>query len=380
MRASGQRDKTHVVHFSTAHSVLDVRIFEKECTSLARAGHRVTLIAKGDKDTIVNGVKIRGLLMPPGRLARGTVAVWRVYRQAMCQEGKIFHFHDPELLPVGLLLAWQKKKVIYDVHENWPNVVLHRDWIPRSCRKALSRLMLALERRTAAHLAGVVAAVEEIASCFENLDVPVVSVRNYPRLEEFPARRGSNAALSCLGVHLGGVSSERAIRETVEALGRLPTELKFRLLLGGVCDSPQLLQEVRQLPGWTRIDYAGLISRQRMVEEMGNACVAFVLYSLHPNHMDVRSNRFFEALAAGIPVLVPDFPKWKELIERTGCGVTVDPHNPESIARGLSYLLEHPEEAAKMGARGRQLFEREFNWSGEEARLLHLYDTILLSH
>ena len=380
MRANGQGNKTDVVHFSTAHSVLDVRIFEKECTSLARAGHHVTLIAKGDKDTTVNGVEILALQAPAGHLARGTAAVWRVYREAIRHEGKIFHFHDPELLPVGLLLALRKKKVIYDVHENWPDIVLHKRWIPRGFRKALSRLMSAFERRTAARLSGVVAAVEEIASCFENLDVPVVSVRNYPRLEEFPARRGTSAALSCLGVHFGGVSSERAIRETVQALGGLPTELKFRLLLGGVCDSPQLLQEVRQLPGWARIDYAGLISRPRMVEEMGKACVAFVLYSLQPNHMDVRSNRFFEALAAGIPVLVPNFPKWKELIERTGCGVTVDPHNPESIARGLTYLLEHPQEAATMGERGRQLFEREFNWSGEEARLLHLYDTILRSH
>ena len=72
--------------------------------------------------------------------------------------------------------------------------------------------------------------------------------------------------------------------------------------------------------------------------------------------MDVRSNRLFESLAAGIPVLVSNFPKWRDFIDNTGCGLAVDPHNPESIARGLAYLLEHPEEAAQMGMRGRKLF------------------------
>jgi glycosyltransferase involved in cell wall biosynthesis len=379
MNVNGNGHKADVVHFSTAHSVFDVRIFKKECTSLARAGHHVTLIANGDKDATVDGVEIRALRAPSGRLMRRTVAVWRVYRQVIRQKGEIFHFHDPELLPVGLMLALRRKRVIYDVHENWPDTVLHKDWIPRGFHRAVSKLVSLVERYAASHMAGVVAAVEEIALEFKDLDVPVISVRNYPLAEEFPARNGTSSSPSRLGLHFGGVSPERVTRETVQALGTLPPELDFRLLLGGVCDSPAALAQVTQLPGWARVDYPGLMTRQRMVEEMGKACMAFVLYSNCPNHMDVRSNRLFEALAAGIPVVVSNFPKWQEFISNTQCGVTVDPHDPKSIAHGLTYLLEHPQEAAEMGKRGRQQFEREFNWKGEEARLLQLYDDILLA-
>ncbi len=369
-----------VVHLSTAHSVFDVRIFKKECISLVQAGHHVTLIANGDQDATVNGVKIRALSAPKGRLARGTSAVWRVYRQTIRHKGKIFHFHDPELLPVALLLSLRKKKVIYDVHENWPETVLHKDWIPKSFRKLISKLLSTFERFTAARMAGVVAAVEEIASGFENLHVPVVSVRNYPLLEEFPSRSNVPSSRSRMGVHFGGVSSERVVFETVRALEYLPSDIDFRLELAGVCDSPELLATIGQLPGWARVDYIGLISRPRMLEEMGNAFMALILYSDCPNHMDVRSNRLFEALAAGIPVIVPNFPKWQEFIGDYQCGLAVDPHDPESIAEAITYLLEHMQEATLMGMRGRKLFEKEFNWKGEEVKLLRLYETILLAN
>jgi glycosyltransferase involved in cell wall biosynthesis len=163
-------------------------------------------------------------------------------------------------------------------------------------------------------------------------------------------------------------------------LGCLPADMNFRLLLGGLCDSPELLATIGKLPGWPRVDYKGLMSRSQMLEQMRAAFMALILYSDCPNHMDIRSNRLFEALAAGVPVIVPNFPKWQNFIGNYGCGLAVDPHDPSSIEQAITYLLNHPQEAEQMGVRGRKLFEQNFNWKGEEAKLLKLYEDILLAN
>jgi hypothetical protein len=93
-----------ICHLTTVHSIDDVRIFVKECTSLADYGFDVTLIACGDtvfEDT-KNGVKRISLFIPvKNRLQRMTKRTKAIYKRALKVNADIYHFHDPELLPIG---------------------------------------------------------------------------------------------------------------------------------------------------------------------------------------------------------------------------------------------------------------------------------------
>ncbi len=83
--------------------------------------------------------------------------------------------------------------------------------------------------------------------------------------------------------------------------------------------------------------------------------------------------KLFEYMAGGIPVIASDFVLWREILEGTGCGLLVDPLDPQAIADSIVYLLEHPKEAAEMGRRGKKAVEEMYNWSKEEGKLLQLY-------
>ena len=87
--------------------------------------------------------------------------------------------------------------------------------------------------------------------------------------------------------------------------------------------------------------------------------------------------KMFEYMAAGIPVVASDFPFWQEIIERHNCGICVDPHNPQEIAKAVNTLLTDNELAAAMGANGRRAVEEVYNWQNEERKLLNLYQELI---
>jgi len=39
-----------------------------------------------------------------------TRTAWSLYREALRQNGDVYHFHDPELIPLGLLLRRAEKR------------------------------------------------------------------------------------------------------------------------------------------------------------------------------------------------------------------------------------------------------------------------------
>ena len=56
---------------------------------------------------------------------------------------------------------------------------------------------------------------------------------------------------------------------------------------------------------------------------------------------------------------------WREQIEAAGCGLLVDPLDPEAIAGAIEYLFTHPHEAEPMGCRGKEAVESQYDWQFE---------------
>lgn len=72
-------------------------------------------------------------------------------------------------------------------------------------------------------------------------------------------------------------------------------------------------------------------------------------------------NKFFDYIAAGIPVL-NNYPGWLAgMIEQHKCGVVVPPDDPKAFADACVWFRDHRAELPAMGACGRALAEAQFN-------------------
>lgn len=366
---------TKIAHLTSVHVPLDIRIFHKECKTLARAGYEVVLIAPQDRPTgieVLNGVRIVGILKPRNRRTRMTGTIWNVFRTALREQADIYHFHDPELIVVGLCLKLRGKRVVYDVHEDVPRQILTKHWIPARVRGVVSRSVGVVESLGALVWDGIAAATPTIARRFPEKKTALV--QNFPVPEELiPATPSPYAGRQPVVAYVGKIEGIRGAREMVDAMAALPPSVEARLEMAGVFEPAALERDLRQLAGWTRVNSLGWLTRPDISALLGRARVGLVL--LHPsgNYVEAQPNKLFEYMAAGIPVVASDFPRWRALVNEVSCGLLVDPLDPGAIARAIQWLLEHPDEAEGMGQRGQAAVRSRYSWDAEGERLLQLY-------
>lgn len=368
-----------IAHLTSVHPVYDVRIFHKECRSLARAGYDVTLIACHDRDETREGIRICSIPKRPGRISRMTRGAWALYQEAVRLNADLYHFHDPELLPVGVLLRLRGKLVVYDVHEDVFADVAQKRYIPKGLRRVSASAVSLLEFMTSGLFSAVVPATPTISQRFGPRHLQVV-VRNFPAMQELQVAAGKPwSRRSPVIAYVGVLSRNRCIVEAVEAISMLPESLQATLRVAGRFSPPAIEQDLAAMDGWKRTEVLGVLDHSAISSLLSDVRVGLVVLQPTKGFLDSLPTKMFEYMSAGIPVIASDFPKFAEVIHDARCGLLVNPNDPRAIAQAMEFLLTHPEEAHAMGQRGREAVLTKYNWATEERKLIHLYQVLLNS-
>jgi glycosyltransferase involved in cell wall biosynthesis len=369
-----------VIHLTTLHPRTDTRIRLKESQTLAaRLPHPVTLmVADGLGSTDprpIGDVSIQDLgVLPSKRRTRVFVGSVRAFVAIRRLRPTVVHFHDAELLLLGFALKALGIAVVYDVHEDFPKVALGRGGRNGIMRQCLAWGVGSLEWCAARVFDLVVPATPSIARRFPMKKTVVV--QNFPIRSELVAAPIPYQDRPSLVTFVGYISAERAALEMVRAVGLL-AESNLRLDLAGQFSPEELHAAAAREPGWSSVNFHGVVDREEMSRILGRARAGLVLFHPLPNHLDAQPNKMFEYMSAGLPVVASDFPLWREIIVGAGCGLLTDPQDPEAIASALQWILDNPVAAEAMGRRGREAVEATYNWEVQAARLIEAYDRLI---
>jgi glycosyltransferase involved in cell wall biosynthesis len=345
---------------------------------LAKNGYSIDLIVLNDgkNDEKKCGVNIISTkYKPKGKLGRIFKSPRKLYLRAIETKADIFHLHDPELLFIANKLKKNGKKVVFDFHEDVPSDIEDKEWIPYFLRKLLSKFYNKLEMGFAKNFDGIITVTPSLLKKFKEINPNSVMITNYPIIEGFKTvqldftKKGKNI---CYTGMLHQYFHHDKILDAISTLN----DIKY--LLAGT-PTPGYLQFLEKHVGWDKVEYFGVVSQERVEEIYSKSLAGMILHSSNTTikgEGTLGSNKFFQYMRAGLPIICTNFKLWREIVEKYKCGICVDPFNSSQIASAIKYFIDNPKEAQIMGENGQKAVIEDLNWTKQEKILLEFYSKL----
>lgn len=359
-----------ICHLTSAHTRYDLRILKKQCVSLAKSGYDVTLIVNDNKeDEVYQGVKIISTnFVSKNRLERMIKSKNKIYKKAIQVDADIYHFHDPDLLVLGNKLKRKQKKVIFDSHEDVPEQIKDKQWIPKILRNIISKIYEVYEKKSVKKYDAVISVTPHIVERFLTINKNTFLVTNYPILDkDIESEQEKNNSI-CFA---GGITEQWNHDKVILAVNNIK-ELKYVLAGSG---PKEYIESLKKTPGWEKVDFKGRVTHEEVKKIYQKSIAGIALnYSIQARKEGTLGNtKIFEYMNAGIPVICTNYSLWKEIIEGNNCGICVNPNNIDEVTEAIKYLVNNHDQANEMGNNGRLVTLKKYNWKTQEKVLIDIY-------
>lgn len=371
-----------VCHFTSAHKADDVRVFKKECCSLANNGYAVYLVAPNAKSELVNNVNIIGVdIVSDNPIYRLLKSSRQIYKQALSINADIYHFHDIELFYYGLRLKKKGKKVIFDSHEDWLGYIKGVKWIPLFIRFLIISFLTFVYKKNLKKFDAVITVSPHIVNKLKVYSNNVHLLTNYPFYSKTDISKftyNEYAQRSNVLCYAGTIYSESNQEIIIKACQNIPN-LKYEII-GKIGET--MKSNLLDIDKNNKVDFVDFLSKSALNHHYLNSICGMCIFDYSPNlgghEGSLGVNKIFEYMSAGLPIICSDHTIWKTMIiDKYKCGIAVQPGNINQITDAINFIVNNKEKAYLMGQKGREAVINEFNWKSQEENLLNLYKNII---
>jgi len=307
---------------------------------------------------------------------------------------KILHVHDlPYALPVAILGKVLRKKVIFDMHENYADTYAYALATGRfseevGARSRLGKLWVLyirlLEILASNLVAKVVVVIEENAERLVDLGIPrnkivvVSNTVNLERLEKAEEKKRSKSLENKFIIsYVGGFGYHRGIETLIKALSIVVKKVsKVHLIIVGDRSTEQrkMFENMcKQLSIEEYVTFTGWVTFNEAMDYMQISDLTVIPHLNTPQTNTTIPHKIFQSMYLKKPVVVSDVKPMKRIVEETKCGITFQAGNHEQLANSVLKLMKNPGLMREMGEKGQKAVLNKYNWNVDGERLLQLY-------
>ncbi len=373
------RDKVCIL--TTVHYWNDNRVYYKEVLSLKRLGYDVTYVAndcEGKVDSNVHAVNIKKDKSTIKRIL-GFFHAFNVVRKLDC---KVVHFQDSELIPTGLLFKlFTKKKVIYDVHEDYPSQMLTKYYLPSYARKPLYWLMSFLEWLSGKAFDAIIVADQAVYKHFPPKKTTILF--NYPSIGKLSESTQNIVGLEKEYDIIFPGSMAKFTAKMILDIMKLAKERG--VMLQCLLISPFKFEGGKEWVKQTAAEY-GIADNLTLMDRIPPYEVPIYLSKTKigliplPDTPKMRSNiptKMFEYMYYKLPIITGELPPCGFFMNKDEFGYMVKWDSVEEYTEKILYLLSNPSQMHRLGENGHQLVLVKYNWEAEENKLKDVYKKVL---
>jgi glycosyltransferase involved in cell wall biosynthesis len=260
-------------------------------------------------------------------------------------------------------------RVIYHEHDSFHGTTTG-SFFTNLCLKARARLA----QRSVACILPNQARLSQF--CMQNPDTHApFCVWNCPALEEVSDPQPDLFEHQDLWLlYHGSIVPDRLPLAVLDSLCLLPRSVKLRVIgyetSGHRGYIAQILARATELGLLKRLEIMEAMPRQELLKWCGKSHIGLALMPLISDDLNMTSmigasNKPFDYLACGLPLVVADLPDWQAMYVEPGYALACNPEDPESIAAAIGWYLTHPTEMRAMGEQGRQRILADWNYEAQ---------------
>jgi len=368
--------------------------FLKTTNALAQEGHHVVLSIMAPRaeylvdgrclyhDQVAEGVEVKpiGLLtrnLPkwkPFQALKLIELLARQFWRALRHKADLYIAFDvPMAFPILLATRLRRRRHVYFALELYGE----QTWVP------LRRVWVWLDKLVCPRADAIVAVDEmrarHMLEAYGARQMPL-TVRNAPPYREATRERrfegilqegGSRA--SAVALYQGQIQRPRGMDQLVEAAQYLDDHVALFLI--GPCEPEYLAElkaEARQTGAEDKVFFLPAVPPHELAAFTASADVGVMVRlkdRLNVYYSAGATNKLYEYLMAGLPVVTPNYPGFPEVVEAEGVGRCVDPTDPRAIAEAINGVLRDPEGRAAMQKKALRLARDVYNWEASFERI-----------
>lgn len=163
-----------------------------------------------------------------------------------------------------------------------------------------------------------------------------------------------------LFLYAGSLGLMDEVEQVIEGVRLVKDPSVLWLVIGDGAEKVHLQQLVTKY-GLTNVEFLGIMPKTEVIKWFMRVEATFVTFKdlkvLHTS----SPNKMFDSFAAGVPIIQSTKGWIKELVERSECGINVEPYNPEQFAAAIELIASDRDYRDKLAVNAKRLAEEEFS-------------------